>query len=137
MHTPERERSWKTIPIIGAAMDQPMSKHIRIVSTILVVLGVLYLLAAGFAGVFGLLALNNQAEPADMAWLPALFTGGIILLPLIAIGVVHIATASAFRQGKSWSRIALWILSILNLGNVPIGTVFGGYAIWVLVRTNE
>ncbi len=118
-------------------MDQPMSKHIRIVSTILIVLGVLYLIAAGFSGFFGLLALNNQAESTEVAWLPAFLTGGFILLPLLALGVFHIVTAKAFRQGKNWSRIALWILSILNLGNVPIGTVFGVYAIWVLIKTGE
>ena len=114
-----------------------MSKHIRIISTILVVLGAIYLIAAGFFAVFGLLALNNQSEIADTAWLPTLFTGGLILLPLTAIGVVHIATAKAFRQGKNWSRAALWILSIVNLGSIPIGTAFGGYAIWVLIRTKE
>ena len=118
-------------------MDQPMSKHIRIVSTILIVFGVLYLILAGFSGFFGLLALNNQAEPTEVAWLPAFLTGGFILLPLLALGVLHIAAAKAFRQGKNWSRIALWILSILNLGNVPIGTVFGVYAIWVLIKTGE
>ena len=114
-----------------------MFKHVRIVSTILIVLGVIYLLAAGFLGIFGLLALNNQAESVDTGILPALFTGGIFLLPLLAVGVLHIATAKAFRQGKNWSRIALWILSILNLGSVPIGTVFGVYAIWVLIKTSE
>lgn len=114
-----------------------MSKHIRIVSIILVILGAIYLLAAGFLGIFGLLALNNQHETIDAAWLPTVFTGGLILLPFTAIGVVHIATAKAFRQGKKWSRVALWILSIVNLGSIPIGTVFGGYAIWVLIKTKE
>ncbi len=114
-----------------------MSKHIRIVSTILVVLGVIYLIAAGFFAIFGVLALNNQSEITDTAWLPTLLTGGLILLPLTAIGAFHLATAKAFRQGKNWSRVALWILSIVNLGSIPIGTAFGGYAIWVLIRTRE
>lgn len=114
-----------------------MSKHIRIVSTILIVFGTLYLLAAGVFGIFGLLALNNQSDSVDVALLPAFLTGGFILVPLIAIGVLHITTAKAFRLEKGWSRIALWILSILSLGNVPIGTVFGVYAIWVLIKTGE
>ena len=118
-------------------MDQPMFRHVRLVSTILIVLGVIYLIAAGFLGIFGLLALNNQAESVETGMLPALFAGGILLLPLLGVGVLHIATAKAFRQGKNWSRIALWILSILNLGSVPIGTAFGVYAIWVLLKTGE
>ena len=31
----------------------------------------------------------------------------------------------------------LWILAILNLGNIPLGTGFGIYAIWVLLKTGE
>ena len=118
-------------------MKKDMQKHIRIVSILLVVLGVFYLLGAGFITIFGLMATNNQAQTANVALLPAILTGGTILLPLILIGVAHILTASAFRSGKNWSRIALWILAIINLGNVPVGTGIGLYAMWVLLNTRQ
>ena len=118
-------------------MGYLMLKHVRIVSMVLVIFGVLYLFAAVVAVVFGLIATYNQSQLSDISILPAVLTGGIILLPLVVIGALHILTARAFRKEKSWSRTALWILAILNLGNVPLGTGFGVYAIWVLVNTRE
>lgn len=114
-----------------------MRKHVRIVSTILIVMGGFYLLAAVGITVLGLMAGNNQMQAGDVAVLPAILTGGVILLPLVLLGSLHIITAKAFRAGKGWSRIALWILSILNLGNVPVGTGIAIYAIWVLIQTRE
>jgi uncharacterized membrane protein len=114
-----------------------MQKHVRIVSIILIVLGAVYLLCAGFAGIFGLMAIRNQGQAGDVAILPTMLTGGLILIPLVLIGVLHIITARAFRAGRNWSRICLWILAILNLGNLPLGTGFGIYAIWVLLKTGE
>jgi len=118
-------------------MKKNMVKHVRIVSVILMVLGGAYLLAALFIGIVGLMATKNQAQSIDVALLPTILTGGTILLPLLLIGVVHIVTAKAFRAGKGWSRIAMWILAVLNLGNVPLGTGLGVYAIWVLINTRE
>lgn len=118
-------------------MDKNMHKHVRIVSTILMVLGALYLLVAGLMTVMGLMATNNQMQSGDVDLLSAILTGGVIVFPLMLVGVLHIVTASAFRAGKGWSRIALWILSILNLGNVPVGTGIAIYTIWVLIQTRE
>lgn len=118
-------------------MDKNMRKHVRLVSTILMALGALYLLAAVGIAVIGLMTSNSQMQPEDVALFPAILTGGVILFPLVLLGVLHIATAIAFRAGKGWSRIALWILSILNLGNVPVGTGIAIYAIWILIQTRE
>ena len=114
-----------------------MQKHIRIVSTIMIVFGILYLLAVVFLGLIGLMAAKNQAQTGDAALLPAVLTGVAFLIPLALVGVLHILTGRAFRAGTSWARIVLWILAIINLGNVPVGTAIGAYAIWVLVKTRE
>lgn len=114
-----------------------MQKHIRVISIILMVLGSLYILAAGVLGILSLIATNNQAQTGDIPLLPIMLTGGFIFIPLVFIGALHILTAKAFRANKDWSRIILWILAILNLGNVPLGTGFGIYAIWVLLKTGE
>ncbi len=114
-------------------------KHIRIVSNILLALGIFYLLAVVFAAGIGLWATNNyvQADTTGSPLLPALLTGAAFLIPLALFGIMHIMVGRAFRSGANWARIALWILAILNLGNVPLGTAFGAYAIWILVNTRE
>lgn len=117
--------------------QQNMQKHIRIISIIMIVSGILYLLATLLLGVIGLIALNNQAQTGDIAVMPAIITGIVLLFPLGFIAVLHILTGRAFRAGTNWARISLWILAIINLGNVPVGTAIGVYAMWVLVKTRE
>lgn len=114
-------------------------KHIRIVSNILLALGILYLAGVVFFAVFGTWVTNNymQAGNAESSLIPAMLTGLFFLIPLALFGIMHIIVGRAFRSGANWSRIALWILAILNLGNVPLGTAFGAYAIWILVNTRE
>ncbi len=114
-----------------------MQKHVRIVTVLFVVLGVIYLLAFVFVAIFGLMVSYNRAQTGEVSLLPAMITGGLILLPLVLLGVLHIITARAFRSGKAWSRIGMWILAVLNLGNVPLGTGLGLYAAWVLIQTRE
>ena len=117
--------------------QQNMQKHVRILSIIMIVSGILYLIGVLLLGVIGLIALNNQAQTGDIAVMPAIVTGIVLLLPLGLIGILHIFTGRAFGSGTNWARIALWILAIINLGNVPLGTALGAYAMWVLVKTRE
>jgi len=114
-----------------------MQKHVRIVSIMQIVFGSLYLLAAAGLGLIGLWAIKNQNPTEITGVLPAIISGTIFFLPLGVIGILHVLTGRAFRTGKKWSRITLWILSVINLGNVPVGTAVGGYSIWVLVNTRE
>jgi len=118
---------------------QNKEKHIRIVSNILIALGIFYLLAVVFVTVIGLWATKNyaQVDTPGTPLLPALLTGAAFLIPLALFGIMHIITGRAFKTHANWARIALWILAILNLGNVPLGTAFGAYAIWILVNTRE
>jgi len=118
-------------------MNQDMKKHVRIVSIIFIVMGTIYLLVTAFVGIFGLMAAKNQAQTGDVSVLPAVLTGVAFLLPLGLIGIMHILTGRAFRARKRWARIVTWILAIINLGNVPVGTAIGAYTIWVLVKTRE
>ena len=120
-------------------MTQDMKKHIRIISKTLIVLGYFYLALLVFFGLIALWATKNyvQAGTEEVALLPTLTAGIIISLPLALFAIMHILTGRAFQRGANWARISLWILAILNLGNVPLGTAFGAYAIYVLVNTRE
>ncbi len=118
-------------------MTQDMQKHIRIISIIMIVMGVFYLVVVVLLGLTGLMAAKNQAQTGEVAMLPAILTGVTFLLPMALFGVLHIMTGRAFRAGANWARIGLWILAIINLGNVPVGTAIGAYAIWILVKTRE
>lgn len=118
---------------------QDKEKHLGRVSNILILLGFIYLLAAFLLLVLGLWATKNyvQADNVDVALMPAMVTGAVFLIPLALFGIMHIVTGRAFKVQANWARIALWILAILNLGSVPIGTTFGVYAILILINTRE
>jgi uncharacterized membrane protein YozB (DUF420 family) len=120
-------------------MPQDMEKHVRILSKMMVVLGIFYLVLLVLVGVFGLWAVNNQMQNSeiDVEILPTVLTGAIIALPMVLLGVFHILTGRAFQRKAKWARIAMWILAVINLGNVPLGTALGAYGIWVLVKTRE
>lgn len=116
-------------------MDQDFQKHVRIVSTICICIGVFYLLALVFVSILSLMAAHNA--PARQPLLPA----ALSVLPFFSLlgllGVLHIATGRAFRVGRSWARVSMWVISIVNIGSVPIGTAFGVYAIWLLMKTRS
>ncbi|HEB69310.1 MAG TPA: hypothetical protein ENI88_06790 [Desulfobulbus sp.] len=118
-------------------MKQNIDKHIATVSLIFIVLGIIYLLATAGLGIVGMIAARHHGQTVEIALLPAVLTGLIILLPLGLFGTLHILAGRAFRKGKAWARICIWILAAINLGNVPIGTATGIYAIWVLVKTRD
>lgn len=112
-------------------------KHVRIVCLILTVLGVLYLIGAAAFLLIGTGAFSNNTGLGEAEATPASMPGVAVLIPLILIGILHILAASGFVGNQRWARTLLWILSLLNLTNVPFGTVFGAYSIWILYQTRE
>ena len=120
-------------------MTEEMEKHVTILSKIIIWLGVFYLLVMVGAEVVGLLVSNIyiQNSSQEFAMVPTLLTGLMIIIPIGVLGLMHIVTGRAFREGANWAVITMWILAILNLGNIPLGTALGAYAIWVLVKLRE
>ncbi len=62
--------------------------------------------------------------------------GSLLAVPLVLMAGLHVLGGLGFLQGRSWSRPALWFLSILQLVNFPVGTTIGAYTIWVLRNTS-
>jgi len=115
-----------------------LEKHKRRLGTLLTIMGWIYLVGAALLFLLALITTGNIAQPDALSKLiPAAVTGTLILGFFVAFGLFHILTGRAFRKNAPWARIALWILAIVNLGNVPLGTAFGAYAIWILTQTRE
>jgi hypothetical protein len=110
----------------------PIEKHITLVSLIQIVLSSIGILL----GLFLFLLLSSLG----------IFVGeeeATIILPIIGtiVGGFLIITSAAGLIGgiglykhKSWSRILLFIVSILDLFSIPIGTAVGIYTIWLLMQ---
>jgi hypothetical protein len=80
---------------------------------------------AGFAESFG-----NAPGIGALIASAGLFVG----LVFIAMAVPGIVSAIGLLQRQSWAKIWTIVAGALSLLNVPIGTLFGAYAIWAMTR---
>lgn len=92
-----------------------------------------------FFALVGIVAIAVFAFPVvlDM-WGNALVGGvfglSVVLLILTAVVGLGIAAGIGLLQGKEWARILAIIHAVLNVLNVPIGTVLGVLVLVYLTR---
>jgi hypothetical protein len=53
---------------------------------------------------------------------------------LILLGLPGLIAGYGLLTAKPWARVLALVIGILNLVNVPIGTIIGVYACWVLLQ---
>jgi hypothetical protein len=114
-----------------------MEQHIKVLSVLFIILGILgivvavafLLLGAGTAAT--ILAQDNSNE----ARVGAAWAGGCITFVAALFGIMSIPSIIAgwgLSQHKSWARILTIILAILSLPQFPVGTAIGIYALVIL-----
>ncbi len=57
-----------------------------------------------------------------------------IVVPFLLVEALKIVGGIALLGRQPWARILVLILSFLSLIMIPIGTAYGIYAIWVLMK---
>jgi hypothetical protein len=112
-------------------MQSRMETHIKVLSWLYIVLGVLGVISAGivFLVVAGGGLISGDRTAIAVTSLVAIIISGFILL-ISAPGVVAGLGLLSYRP---WARILTLILGILNLPGFPIGTLLGIYTIWALL----
>lgn len=116
-----------------------MEPHIKILSVLFIILGILgivvavafLLLGAGTAAT--ILAQNDGPE----ARIGAAWAGGCITFVAGLLGILAIPSIIAgwgLSQRKSWARILTIILAVLSLPQMPVGTAIGIYALVILLN---
>jgi hypothetical protein len=113
-----------------------MKQHVTIVGALHIGLGVLMFLAGIIVAVVlvGTGFLVAPAEGGQQAFPILLGVGLGVGFLLVVLSIPGIAGGWGLLKFKSWARILIIILSIIDLLNVPIGTVVGGYSLWVLLQ---
>ena len=116
-----------------------MDTHVKVVGVLYLVLSVIGVLIALFimltlgstAGIVG-----AAADPQDAAIaIPIIgITGVALTVILLALSLPGIFAGWGLLNFKPWARILGIVLAILNLFNIPFGTVLGIYALWVLLN---
>ncbi len=90
-----------------------------------------FLVGIGFLKGFSLIGnlIDNSTASLILSYVG---TGVGTLLLLISIPGIIVGIGLMLR--KSWSRIMALILCAIKLFNIPFGTVFGIYGIWLLMQ---
>jgi hypothetical protein len=109
-----------------------MRDHIRLVGWLHVIGGGIFIALAVFlASVLGLIGVaSGAAESAAILVLVGTFLA--VLFSLLALP--SLLGGWGLLKGKGWARVLVIVLSFLNLANFPLGTLMGGYSLWVLLN---
>jgi hypothetical protein len=109
-----------------------MEKHITVVGAIHIALGTLGLLGAVivFVAVVGGGLISGDKTAITITGIVGTAIAFFILLPSLP----EIIGGIGLLYHKQWARFLVMVLSVLDLFNVPVGTVLGGYSLWVLVQ---
>ncbi|WP_374352085.1 hypothetical protein [Chitinimonas sp.] len=110
-----------------------MDIHVKIAAALHIVSAVLGLLLAAFlllllVGFSSLLKLS----PSEFALLNTF--GGIAIAVVAVFATAQLLAGVFCLRGASGAKIWLIVFSIFSLFNFPIGTVFGVYSLWALLR---
>ncbi|REK22967.1 MAG: hypothetical protein DWQ42_16220 [Planctomycetota bacterium] len=96
--------------------------------------GVLFWLGGGL-GIFAVAAMlffTPQGAAGIPGGLPGSFELGILAV-IVMLGAFQIWVGVALRRLQPWSRIAGAVLAGMSLFSFPIGTIIGGYVIYLLL----
>jgi hypothetical protein len=109
-----------------------MKQHVTVVAALRIGLSVLGLVAAGIVFVVliggGLISGDREAIRFTS------FLGTAVGAFLAILAVPGILAGIGLLKRWSWARWLTVILAVFDLVNVPVGTLFGVYTIWVMLQ---
>ena len=114
-----------------------MANHVKILGAIYIGLSTISLLAALFlAMAVGTASaiVGTAADPNDAAVaLPIIGIAGSALVAfLVVVSLPGLIAGIGLLKMRPWARIVGIIVAVLSLLNIPLGTIVGIYALWVL-----
>ena len=113
-----------------------MDTHVKVLAWLYIVFGVLgTLLGLGLMALLSFIGIAGAASDPD-AWaaLPILgITGAALGVFMLVLSLPGIIAGIGLLQLRPWARIFTIVLSVLNLMNIPFGTILGVYGLWVML----
>jgi hypothetical protein len=110
-----------------------MKKHLNILGVCHILFGVLgAAVTLGFLNKFT----GYWTMPEKVEFLFSTSGWGSVLVFLFALASLPaIVGGIGLLFGKPWARFVVLVLSFVNLMNIPLGSMLGIYAIWVVMNT--
>jgi len=109
-----------------------MENHVTTVGALSIGLSIFAILVGGFIFVVlaGIGYITQDEEAAPILTVIGFFVGTFLCL----LSIPGIIGGIGLFKRKEWARVLVLIISALHLINFPIGTIIGGYSIWVLIN---
>ena len=116
-----------------------MDLHIKVVAAFHIILGILGLMvsvmiALIFGGAAGIISMAATDDPDALLAVPIVgLVGSMLVLLIFTLSIPGIIAGIGLLKRRPWARILTIVLSVLNLINIPFGTLLGIYGLWVLL----
>jgi hypothetical protein len=109
-----------------------MEKHVTLVAAFSIGLGIMGLLVACLA--FVVIAGGGVISGDPEAMAITSIVAAAIALFFITLSVPEIVGGVGLLKHRGWARILVLIIAVLELFQIPFGTIIGIYTIWVLLN---
>ena len=112
--------------------ENKMEKHLTVVAALQVGFSLLGILAAVivYTVLHSVMQIADEPEATHVLSIVARWVSLFLLL----VSIPGLIGGIGLFMKKSWARILVLIISVLDLLNIPIGTAVAVYTIWVLVQ---
>ena len=116
-----------------------MDLHVKLVAAFYIILGILGLMgsvmvALIFGGAAGIISMAATDDPDALLAVPIVgLVGSMLVLLIFTLSIPGIIAGIGLLKRRPWARILTIVLSVLNLINIPFGTLLGIYGLWVLL----
>ena len=115
-----------------------MTTHVKVLGVLYIIFSALGVCAALFVGLgvgiaSGIVGANAGSSEEAAVALPIIGVAGTALVVfLLALSLPGLIGGIGLLKFQPWARILGIVLSVINLINIPFGTVLGVYGLWVL-----
>lgn len=116
-----------------------MTGHVRalamlqlVYSSIGLLMGVVVFLF--FGGIAAIVGVNAPVGDSAVAIPVLTLIGGLTSSVLILMSLPRLLAGIGLWQFRNWGRVLTFVVSIIGLIDLPVGTGLGIYGLWVLTR---
>jgi hypothetical protein len=117
---------------MNSLTQDQMRQHVPIVAWLNIAGSILVLLIAAFLLIL-LPVIGVASGDREAAGILFAVAAGIGIF-LAVLGLPGLIAGIGLLKRKNWGRIVAIVVSFLNLLNFPLGTLLGGYSLWVLFQ---
>lgn len=112
--------------------QEQIHQHVTILGWLHIIMHAFFLVIGGFVYILLTGIGVTSGDPEAVAILRV--AGAAIGIFLGVLGLPGIIAGYGLLMRRTWGRILGIVIGILNIVNVPVGTIVGAYTIWILLQ---